>query len=229
MILSRLFNYIASLDSALTNIGSEDGVLASTYYNKTINAINLALIELYTEFPIKQRGMTIQLYSHITEYFLHSDYAATNTTSTEIYKYITDTASNPFLDDVIHVERIFNEEGEEQILNKDNEAYSLYTPAYNIIQHPYPSSDNAIFVAYRALPKTIEYNVTPDTYEVELPVQLLNLCLLFVAHKLLESVDPALAATKLSEYITLLQQAKTRGLFLNDEAVNQKLEDLGWV
>jgi len=228
MLLSEIFSYITTLDSANINIGNDDGVLSGKYYTKTINAVNLALIELYTQFPIKKRIMTIQLYSHITEYFLDSKYAATNTESSELYKYITDTSSNPFYNDVIHVDVIYNEVGEKLYLNKEDEPLSLYTPAFNIIQHPYPTNSNAIFVSYSALPRTIEQTVDPDTYEVELPRQVLNLFLLFVDHKLLASVNKEASTKKLNEYIAMLAKAQTTALFLADETANTKIEALGW-
>ena len=229
MLLSELFSYITTLDSANTAIGDEDGRLAGKHYTKTINAINLALIELYTQFPIKQRIVTIQLYAHITEYFLDSKYAQTNTSSTETYKYIADTSGNTFYDDVIAVDLIYNEIGEAFSLNKENEPLSLYTPAYNVIQHPYPKDSNAIFVTYRALPRKILSTVDADTYIVDIPMQVLNLFLAFVNHKLLASIDSEKSTLKLNEYIGLLAKAKTMNLFLADETANQKLEASGWV
>ena len=122
MLLADLFSYISTLDSSSINIGGDDnGDIASNHYPKVINAINLAMIDLYTEFPVKVRGMTIQLYSHITEYYLDSDYAATNTESTEVYKYITDTANNPFTDDVIHiVQHLMRKEKSSILITKKN-------------------------------------------------------------------------------------------------------------
>ena len=69
-------------------------------------------------------------------------------------------------------------------MNTDADTYSLYTPGYNILQHPYPDDNNAIVIAYRSLPDLISVDVDPDTYDVQLPTQLLNLFLLFVNHKL---------------------------------------------
>jgi hypothetical protein len=229
MLLADLFSYISTLDSSSINIGGDDnGDIASNHYPKVINAINLAMIDLYTEFPVKVRGMTIQLYSHITEYYLDSDYAATNTESTEVYKYITDTANNPFTDDVIHIVTAFNEEGEEFYLNNEEESLSLYTPSYDILQHPYPSSENAVFLTYKALPTKIPTNSDVDTYKVGLPRQLLNLLLVYVNYKLLSSVNKEESMAKLNEYLSLVTKAKTNGLFLSDEAANTKIEDSKW-
>jgi len=229
MLLSQLLSYVVTLDSAMINIGgAEDGTVPAKYTLKTINALNIAMIEMYTNFPVKQRNMVIQLYSHITEYFLSSKYATTNTLSTETYKYIKDSATNPFLDDVIHIERVFNEEGQEFKLNKEDDPYSLFTPSYNVIQHVYPSNENALFLSYRALPKTIPVAADPDTYEVDIPLQLVNLLVMFTDHKLLAATDKKASSYKLQEYLLQLQKAKTTDLFLADTSVNGKLEDSGW-
>ena len=230
MLLSDLFSYIATLDSAAINIGGDDeGMIAGKHYPKVINAINLAMIELYTEFPIRERSLAIQLYEHITEYELHPDYAQTNTASTEIYKYIQDSSFDPFIENnVIKIERVYDEEGTELSINKDEDIYSLYTPAYNILQHPYPSDDNAIVLTYRSLPETISVDVVPETYEVLLPRQLLNLALIFINHKLLSSVNKQESLAKLNEYASALNLAKSRSLFRQDDFPNDKIEAMGW-
>ena len=230
MLLSKLFSYIATLDSAQINIGGDDeGLIAGKHYPKVINAANLALIEMYKEFPIRERSLAIQLYAHITEYILDPDYAQTNTASTEIYKYIQDSVYDPFEENnVIKIERVYDEEGTELTLNTDLDTYSLYTPAYNILQHPYPDNDNSVVITYRSLPDTIPIEVDPDTYTVELPRQLLNLFLLYTNYKLLSSVNKQEAQVKYNEYLAALAQAKMQGLFRLDDFPNQKLEALGW-
>jgi len=230
MLLSSLFSYIATLDSASINIGGDDeGIITGKHYPKVINAINLGLIDLYTEFPIRERALTIQLYSNITNYILDPKYAQTNTASTELYKYIQDSSFDPFTENnIIKIERVYDEEGTELSLNSDIDDYSLYTPAYNILQHPYPNDENAVVLTYRALPTTVPVVVDPDTYDVALPSQLLNLFLIFVNHKLLSSVNKQESMLKLNEYTVALNLAKSRNLFNEDDFPNQKLEVSGW-
>ena len=229
MLLSELFSYITTLDSANTNIGEDDGNLAGKHYTKVVNAINLGLIEMYSQFPIEERSLIIQLYAHITNYRLHPDFAQTNTTSAEVYKYIQDSSSNPFVrNDVSKITYVSNEIGTELPINTNSDDTSVYTPAYNILHHPYPSDSNAVTVSYRALPKTVPASADPDTYEVALPAQILNLFLVYVNHKLLASINSQESAAKLKEYLGLLALAKTTGLFMQDNFSNQKIEVNGW-
>ena len=229
MLLSDLFSYIATLDSASLDLDTDgDGVIVAAHYPKVINAVNLGLTQLYSEFPVKEKSIVIQLYSHIANYTLTSEYAESNVSSTQPYKYIMDTTFDPFQDDISLILSITNEGGEELPINQGNELYSLYTPSYNTIQHPYPDNENAIYVTYKALHLDIPKTADPSTYLVDLPTTILPLLLLYVNHKLLASVNKEESMAKLTEYIGALRNAKTQGLFVMDGTVNEKLEASGW-
>ena len=229
MLLSELFNYIATLDSSSLDLDTNgDGVIVAGHYPKVINAINLGLIQLYAEFPVKEKSLVVQLYSHITNYELATKFAA-NSGSAETYKYILDTSSDPFLDDVSIIQTISNEIGVELAINQSNDLLSVYTPAYNMIQHPYPDNDNTIFVTYKARHVEIAKTATASTYVVDIPSQLLPLLLIYVNHKLLASINKEESMAKLSEYVGALRNAKTMGLFVSEGSSNEKLEDSGWL
>jgi len=229
MLLTDIFSNITTLDSANTNLADPTGVLATEHYPKVINAINRALIEIYSQFPVKEKMLTVQLFAHISEYMLTTEYADTNTDSTQPYRYIMDTSFDPYDNEVLKIQTITNEEGTELALNQANDSYSLYTPSYNVVQHPYPTNENAIFVTYHALPKTIPMDVVPATYDVDIPGHVLNLFLIFVAHKVLTSINPKEAAFKLNEYMNLLISTKNLGLFVKENSSNEKFEANGWV
>ncbi len=229
MILQELFSYIAELDSASIDLDTGgDGVIVASNYNKVIKAINLGLLQLYSEFPVREKMLVVQLYAHITEYVLTDDFADSNAGSTETYKYIQDTTFDPFSNDVLKILTVSNEGGEELPLNQNNQEWSVFTPAYNIIQHPFPDNENAIFVMYRARHAEIAANAVITTYDVEIPPQILPLLLLFVHHRLLASINPKESMAKLQEF--MLQMQKTQGLILfhNEGSANEKLTQNGF-
>ncbi len=230
MLLSELFSYIVTLDSASIDLDTEgDGIITPYNYPKVINAINLGLTSLYTEFPIKEKMTVVQLFAHITEYILHTDYAETNTTSTEPYLYIMDTTFDPFVNDVIKIQTVSNEGGCEYPLNESSQLYSVYTPEYNIIQHPFPDDENAIFITYRAAHPPIPITAVPASQIIEIPPQLLPLILIYINHKLLASINKEESMAKLQEYMSLVANAKTLSLFNNEGSNNLKLEQNGWM
>lgn len=230
MLLLDLFGYIANIEIPSLNIGNaDDGTIETKYHAKVIRAINLALIEIYKTFPVKEKEIVIQLYPQITKYRLHNDYATTNVVSTKPIKYIIDSSFDPYQNDVLKIEKVFNEFGEEFVLNDENDQHSLYTPEFDILLHPYPQTENAVFVQYRALPVQIETTAVAGTYDVSLPISLLNITLLFIGYKLLGTANKKEAAEKYGEYLIAIQQAETQGLFRVNETANEKIEVTGWV
>ncbi len=229
MILSELFSYIAELDSASIDLDTDgDGVIVAANYNKVIKAINLGLLQLYAEFPVREKMLVVQLYAHITEYHLVDDFADSNVGSIEVYKYIMDTTFDPYSNDVLKILAVLDEGGEQLPLNQNNQEWSIFTPAFNVIQHPYPDDSNAIFVMYRARHPEIASNVTISTYDVEIPPQILPLLLLFVHHKLLASINPKESMAKLQEYMLQMQQTQGLILFHNEGSTNEKLVQNGF-
>lgn len=227
MLLSEIFSYVSELDSASLDMDTDgDGVIVSAHYNKVIKAINLGLMSLYSEFPIKEKMVVVQLHAHITDYLLTTEFSATN--GTAVYKYIMDTTFDPFVEDILKILVVSDEGGSELPLNTNNQLYSVYTPQYNMVQHPFPDDDNAIFITYRARHPEIAFDATPSTYDVFIPGQLLPLLLVFINHKLLASVNKEDSIAKLNEYFGLVSSAKTLGLFNQESSSNEKLDNNGW-
>lgn len=229
MLLSEVLSYVATLDSSAIDLDTdEDGVVTAANRPKVINALNLALLSLYTEFPIKEKMLVVQLWAHITDYYLTRDYASTNTASTQPYKYIMDTTFDPFYEDLIKILMVSNEGGQELFLNTNNQAYSVYTPQYNMIQHPYPDDDNAIFVTYKARHAAIATTADPAVYEVEFPEHLLDVLLVYIDHKLLAGINKDDSLAKLTEYHQLVAGKRTLGLFNFEGSSNEKIDRNGW-
>jgi len=230
MFLSELFSYIATIDSASIDLDTDgDGIIATDNYTQVINAINLGLTDLYKEFPIKEKVMVVQLYAHITDYLLTRDFAETNDSSTQPYKYIMDTTFDPFYDDIITILSISNEGGQEYPINQNNQLYSMYLPQFNLVQHPFPDDENAIFIGYRAKHVTIATDATPATQVVDIPASLLSLLLLYVTHKLLAGINREDSIAKLQEYTTLLLHTQAIGVFVAESSSNEKFDNNGWV
>jgi hypothetical protein len=142
MLLSEFKEYLAYGELSQLNVGNllED----ETHFPRMISAINLGLTELYKRFPVKLVELTIQLQNWKTEYVIHSSYAESNmpTGGNPDNYYIKDSIYYPFKDDLVMIEAIFNEDGEEIPLNDENAKYSLFTSGHNVINHPYPEDED---------------------------------------------------------------------------------------
>ena len=233
MLISEVFDQLIYGD--LNNLAiTEDGCIDPSNYPLIINAINLGLTELHKRFPLKLKEVYVQQHIHISTYTLHSKYALSNTTSTEPIKYIIDSDSDPFVDDILMIESVYNEEGEEYYLNDDNAVYSLYTPSWNTLQIPDPQDENAISIVYRANHRRIDPNALDlDDIEIDIPHSLLSPLLLYVAYRIYDSRDKLNGTNNsnniLNKFEAALIQAEMSGLITQENPTNFILENSGWV
>lgn len=231
---------------ALTYKDSNSEDISPDHYRKVVAHINLGLKELYKRFWLSSKELVIQLYSHIIDYELDRRFAFTNVTSNEVYKYILDTAENPFYNDVMEIEQVYDEEGTAMYLNditrnnvSDHTEYSLFTPNYKTIKVPtlfalaYPGS--LLEVHYRASHPIIETTacLDPSSTEIKIPDGLLEALILYVGSR----AQSAIGGVEAQQEAMLLQQkfeascqmALAQGIGITHNYTNIKLDSNGWV
>lgn len=202
---------------------------------QVISAINLALAALYSRFPLLEKELVIQQYSHITDYFLDSQYAQSNATPIVGPKYIIDSKFNPFLDDVLRITAAYDELGKEVQLNDVTDAAEWLTTSYNSVQIPFPNENTIAVFIYRAKHPQIPLTVAnATTVEVMLHPSLIEALLAYVGHRLhnARGGEAGLKAGQLAlaKYEDICMQVELRNLLhTNDSAGNVKLDNGGWV
>ncbi len=161
----------------------------------------------------------IQQYEHISNYVLNSKYALSNDDNGEDDHYIVDSSLNPFEDDILRIEALYNEEGLEIPLNDMHDVdYSYYLSSYNTIQVPYPDADNAFVVIYRANHAKIDTTLTDVTgVEIDLPDALEEALIYFVASKAFAIRSSTEAVNESANYYNKFLQA------MNDVTINNTL------
>lgn len=234
MKIKRILEHLEYGILSKINLGGNTSMGVTSYnYPTLISAIELGLIELAQTFDFKQREVFIKQEDHIKIYELDSRFAVTNTTSTETYKYIKDSVDNPFLDDVLRIEAVYDELGNKLRLNDDNDPDSLYTPSVTSIQVPRPNAENSLSVIYSAggveLRKTGNDILEQNVY---LPVTLLQALCLFVASQVIAGKDSLEAKNESMvlerKYKEAVLQALNYGTKLSDNTVNTNKERKGW-
>lgn len=201
---------------------------------KIMSHINVALKELYKRFFLASKEVIIQQYDHIETYVLDYKYAETNKASSEPYKYIIDSVFDPFLDDVLKIEQIFDEDGRGLFLNDRTEPWSLFTPTYRSIQIPYPMQSNNLNIQYRASHPTLKYvpGMSPEDIEIMIPDGLLEPLLLYIAHRAFGTLNVdqnAEGNNYLQKFEASCQRITTLGLQVTPEYGNHRLDNSGWV
>ena len=203
-------------------------------YAQIMSHITLGLTELHKRFWLRTEELYIQQYAHIQIYNLTWPYAATNTASTETYKYILDTVNNPFTDNVLKVEECYNEIGELLVLNNSTDDESLFTPTFRSIQVPNPVSANVLAVQYRADHPKLEYvkGMNPADIDIALPRGLLEALLYYVAMRNfsgLNTDDNHEGNNYLKKFDASCAQYKLEGLNIQPEMENSNFDARGWV
>ena len=182
MKLSDLFQTLSFGELNQLNVGNEGNGIRVQDYPKVITQINLGLTALHSRFPLREGQVTIQMYEHISHYYLRREFARTNAASEQKYKYIEDSQFYPFVENVIRVERVFDEVGCQQPLNDDAMCCHLFTPSFDCIHVIRPIDTNALFVTYRANHDWIPTDTTdPTKVEVRIPDSHIKALCFFVA------------------------------------------------
>jgi hypothetical protein len=219
--------------SQLAMGGWDDGIRREDL-PKVLAHINLGLKELYKRFWLSSKEVLVQLHDHIQVYTLDKHYAATNTLSPAKEKYIIDSVYQPFQNDLLKIEQVFNENGELMYLNDLTEPWSLFTPSYNQLQVPFPEHHNILLVHYRASHPKIELRPDEDPKDVQvmLPEGLLEPLLLYVGYRAfgsLTSVPDAESSVYLQKFENSVQNALKAGLQISTCYGNMRLDNQGWV
>lgn len=234
MYLSDFFDelkYGELANLALGNIDG-DGILQKDI-PRLIASVNSGLRELYAQFALKTSKVQVQLYDEVTEYRLHTDFAQSNTASTETYKYILDSVSAPFTNNLLLIDNIFDDEGEEYTLNESYDDFTINTPTYDTFEITFAHDESIIDVYYRAGPDNISiYGADPSAIWLPLPLQLMQCLTAFVLHKIHSSMgsgqEGSEAGMYYNKYLKELHRVKDIGLNVKETNVNTKLFDRGF-
>lgn len=235
MKLSELFNYLTYGELANLKVGGKDeGCIHPTYSNEVVSYIKQGLTDLHTRFPLKQGECVVRLRDEVTMYHLTSDHAISNTESTEYYKYIDDVGQYPFEDDIIRIDRVYNEIGQELLVNSEHPDCTIFIPQYNTIQVINPLDENAIGVLYTADHNPIDLKKDdPSKIDIDIPSTLVNALCLYVAYLAHSAVgtQEALATgfSKLQQYEATCMQAEFKNIVRKTEFINNRHRVNGWV
>jgi hypothetical protein len=240
MTLSEVIDYFKYGDLAQVFLGTGDDIEESNL-KRLISNINVGTTELYKRFPLSIKEVIVQQYPEISRYSLTQEHSEANKanyllehpTTPDSWFYIMDSVYEPFTGDVLVIDSVFTEEGEELPLNDEYRTYSVFTPSYNTLIIPFSESENAVSVIYKANPPIIKYeeNMDLEHTEVALPIHLLEPLSSFVAHRVFANTgsNPNESMMFLTKYTNSCNNIDLFGLVNKESVSNLKLEVNGWV
>jgi hypothetical protein len=230
MLLSEFKNYLIYGELSQINLGKE--LEEGNELPRLISSINLGLTELYKRFPIKLEEVIIQLNNYRSKYIISSNHAVSRMLPGDSPSnfYVIDSIINPFKDDILSIEEVFNEAGEEIPLNDENLKYSIFTVGHNIINHPYPENENTIAVIYRAHANKLPSDATDNT-DIDIPQQFVEALVNYVSYRMFAAINmnSAEAVNYYAKFEAACALIHNYGLYAKTNNTNMKLENTGWL
>lgn len=239
MTLQDVFEYLQYGELAEMSIaGKDEGGIPPIRRAEIISMVNLGLTELHKRFPLRFEEVIVQQYDHIQTYHLHSRYSVSKNDPNYSPHYIVDSLIDPFRDNVLKIERVHNEDGEELFLNDGNQYWSVHTPRYNTIQVPFTEKENAMSVMFRANHPKLDLNsdLPMGETEIELPVGLVEPLCLFIGSRFFanspslrgqgETIDGQMFFAKFEQACLKYSEL---GLHNTESTTNLKAPSNGWI
>jgi hypothetical protein len=238
MKLSNVFEQLAFGELSQLSISKNQfekiGITDVAQYKELIPHINLALTELHTRFFLKSSELILQQNIAVNTYILNLEHAVSEDpgSSPETY-YIVDTVGNPFKNDLLKIEQVFDEEGVVVPLNDSTDTDSVFTPTYNTLQIPFALTENSNSIIYRADHEKIVYTngFDPATVSINIPYTHLHLLLIFVAARYYGSQNMTEESTKLFGRYEFNAKSLQNGGYIvkgTEQTTNHKLVDRGF-
>ena len=248
MYLQEVFDQLTHGELSQLSIGgNEAGVINPTNYSRLVPHVNLGLTALYKRFPLKENRLSLELQSTRTTYPLHSNYAVSSRTSREVVRYIKDSTSTAFKDDIHKIERVYTSSGYEFGLNDESDPYGMFTPSATVLRVPSDVAAQAISlpdelksplieVVYRANHPLVIADGTdlePEAIELELPYSHLETLLPFLASRIHTPTgmmnETNMGNTYFAKYEAACQQIELTNLRVDQGSQNSRLYSNGWV
>lgn len=184
--------------------GEGSGAIPFQFEPKVIHHLNQSLIAIYGRFPLHEKEVQIRAYDNKALYPLKKIYADSDATVVP-QKFISDTVDEPFLEDVLKIMTIYDEDGELVPFNQDDEDCKVYTPTTSTIQLVEPVAGNSYFIIYHALHKKL---VVGDlTQEVEVPEVLVPALYSHVGYQVFSAMGGQDNAAKAAEHLSTYESA----------------------
>lgn len=159
-----------------------------SHRTKVVDAINEGLIRLYTRFILNEKDVVIGLKDSITSYRLNSLYSESLAPQVGVdYPYILDGDSEVFINDVIRIMAVYDNDGVKLPLNNATESTSVFTPVFDTVRVSDPITGQRITVVYQAKHATL-VNTSP-LQEIILPDTLYGALEAYVAYLLFADIN----------------------------------------
>lgn len=235
MKLSEFFNFLTYGElSNLTVGGKEVGGIYPKHSDEVVSYIRQGLTDLHSRFPLRFNEVILQQRDNISMYELRKEFSVTGVGDTGNPVYVMDSVDNPYEEDLLQIQEVYDEEGNEVFQNNEMEEATIFTPQFNVVQILKPEYENALSIIYKADHKPFNLSANhPRDINIDIPQSLIRPLALYVsslAHAAVGSTEgQQTALNKMQEYTAAVIEAELLGTVAKAEWTNQRVEINGWV
>lgn len=203
----------------------EAGSFKEAALPRVIDAINEAIIRLYSQFPVKEKGLVVELCEGRTEYYLNSEHSWLNAKGDVWDKwdyYIIDTKEHPFEDDIQQILEIYDDLERKRPLNDPDNPLGIMVPEPNLIIVRAGLVHRVLNIIYRAKHKIL----TAEDLDkrIELPESLHGALLSYAAYLLHSEMNTENAVQNaqkyFAEYQNILNELIQNSVFTPDKLIS---------
>ena len=186
MKLLDLFERLSFGELSNLAIGMEGaGTIRESDQCKVLAHVNDGLLQLYSRFILQTKYLLIEEQEHITQYHLIEKF--TESKNSVEYPYIKDMAADRFTGDLIRIPEVYDDCGNQFVLNDTDNCHSLFTPSPQTLQIPNPKTGVPKHILYQARHGIIS-EILEDTW-VEIPFVLEGALQAYIAHKIFSHMN----------------------------------------
>jgi hypothetical protein len=249
MKLQEVFDQLSSGEFEQLSIGgAAAGVIDSSNYARLLGHINLGLTAIFKRFTLKEGRLVLAPQDNQTDYTISSAFAVNGRRTTEPVRYLLDSTADPFVDDILKIEKVLTDSGCVLGLNDHSDCFSCFTPTATSLRIPKILVDGTINLP----PKLVTENLTliyranhpkivmpvgyfdPNRVELQLPYTHLEPLLFFVAARVttprgLAQMEGQSANAYLTKYEHACAVLENQGYQVDQGAGNTRLCRNGWV
>ncbi len=250
MKLSYVFEQLMYGELAMVAMaGNEDQDVKEKNYRALGSHVEMGLTALYKRFNLKYGEITVKLVPDIFVYPLQSKYAVNEKRSTEVVRFIMDTVTNPYKDDILKILSVSTDKKCEFPMNNYTNDYSLFTPTMDTLRVPEDVVTNTTMTPehYRTQTLRVKYQADhprfmpsiqqsffdPELTNIELPDAHLQALLYFVASRVNNPIGMGQEFNAGNNWAAKYEQECLRlefdGNEINDSATQDRARRNGWV
>lgn len=212
---------------------AENGEIDEDKKPLVLTAINESLIRLHSRFILLEGAVIVEMREGRTNYPLLKKYARSQAQPDDTVPYFIMDYDEPFNEDVIKILTVFDNIGNERVLNDRDDPWSLFTPRSYVLQNPRPKHFEALSIVYQQNHRRV-MDVEGEEGIIDIPETLDSALDSYIAYRCFAGINTqeakATAADMLGHYESVCAEAVSQDLLSTSKSnTNKRFYKHGWV